>query len=225
MVAVCGSETKSMFPPLILIETIHHLFCFVTRSPTEYYQECAYVPGHEAKTRGKVPVIQEVEVMEGTALVFDNVELVHRVKMLKNKVGDQQRRYRSFLAFFIVDPEKPIKSTREHPSLKKESFVNAIIKHTPISSKDIAMLICDYAVCGYTLEEAKEMRERNIECRKKPLTKGKWGEHSFGNGGDRIWYGNGKLLPPNGAAHDEVSYLDEVRWISTTNSGLSTSSS
>ncbi len=137
----------------------------------------------------------EVEVHQGTALVFDNVQLVHRVRMLKNKAGDQQKRYRSFLAFFIVDPYKPIASTRDHPSLRREWFIRTIIEHTAINTEDIAALICDFASSGYTLEEAKELRELNIECRKRPSTKGRWGEIMFGNSGDRIWFKNGQSVP------------------------------
>ena len=166
------------------------------------------------------PIDYEVKVSEGTAVAFDNEGLVHRVRMLKNKKGDDKPRYRSFLAFFIIDPTKPIRSTRDCPTLRKEDFVTTILKHTMIESEDVATLICDYGACGYTLSEAKALRKLNIECRKKPSTKGTagaWGAYNFGNSGDRIWFENGKAYP------QEHKYYDEVRWINTTQSELHTS--
>ena len=150
-------------------------------------------------------------------MVFDNVQLVHRVRMLKNKLGDQQKRYRSFLAFFIVDPEKPIKSTRDHPSLKQEIFIELIIKHSAIDVVALAVLICEYAPCGYTLSEAKKVRELNIECRKNPSTKGKWAQCMFGNSGDRIWFGNGTKCP-DGTGGCNPEEMDSEFWVTTTES-------
>ena len=97
------------------------------------------------------------------------------------------------------------------------------MKHTPIDSEDIAALICEYSSSGYTLEEAKKLRELNIACRKKPSTKGKWGECSWGNSGDCIWFGNGKVLPPKDLKDlgTELEGMHEVNcWLSTTDSAL-----
>ena len=167
------------------------------------------------------PVVHDTDIEEGTAIVFDNVKLVHRVRMLKNKIGDEQKRYRSFLAFFIVDPENPINSTKTYPSLKKEKYVNFIMENTLIDSKDIASLICEYASCGYTLNEAMEIRKLNIEVRKKPQCKGKWATYHFGNCGEQFWFKHGKAHP-----HFEgVSFWDSLCWMDSTTSHLSHTSS
>ena len=49
----------------------------------------------------------DAETSEGLALVFSN-EIPHRVRMIKNKVGDGKKRRRGMLNFFIVDPKKPL---------------------------------------------------------------------------------------------------------------------
>ena len=171
------------------------------RGPDDQDMEM-YPEFHDFEQDGPLPkIIEEVEVNEGTAVVFDNVNLVHRVRMLKNKGKDEKKRYRAFLAFFIVDPMNPIESTRNHPSLKKDKFIEAIIKYSPIESTDIASLICELALSGYTLEEAKEMRELNIECRKNPSTRGKWAGCHFGNHGETFWFKHGKAHSPQWSEH------------------------
>ena len=162
-------------------------------------------------------MVYEAEINEGTAIVFDNVNLVHRVRMLKNKVNDGKKRYRSFLAFFIVDPKKRIKSTKDISTLRKEEYIDIIIKCSDIKTKDVAKLICDYGACGYTLDEAKNLRKLNIEVRKKPDTKGKFGSYHFGNCGDQIWFTHGKSHP---FEHDCVHDQDEIGWATTTVSEL-----
>ena len=86
---------------------------------------------HEGLTfRSFLETDQYADVGEGTAIVFDNERLVHRVKMLKNRVGDGQRRHRSFLAFFVVDPRKPTTiSTRHYPSLRRRDYAQLVITH------------------------------------------------------------------------------------------------
>ena len=116
--------------------------------------------------------------------------------MLKNKGNDQKTRCRAFLAFFIVDPKKPIKSTRDYPSLKRDDFIRTLIRCTVIESIDIATLICELAACGYTLKEAKAIRGVNIEYSKNPSTRGKWAETDTNHGwGKRFWIRNGKGNP------------------------------
>ena len=120
---------------------------------------------------------QYADVGEGTAVVFDNERLVHRVKMLKNKIGDGQRRHRSFLAFFIVDPSKPTRiSTKHYPSLRRKDYAQLLIGYgcaeCPLS---IAMQICEFAVCGMTRDEAEQLREKDIATRKNKKSKGKFG--------------------------------------------------
>ena len=141
------------------------------------------------------PIEHEVKVDEGTVIVFDNVQLVHRVRMLKNKASDQIKRHRSFLAFFIVDPGNPIESTRKHPSLMRDVFVQKLLKYTPIESADIVSMICDFASCGYTLEEAKQIRDVNIEFKKNPLTRGNLAYCHHGNYGENFWFSHGKVYP------------------------------
>merc|ERR1712154_58390 len=157
------------------------------------------------------PIVHEAEINEGTAVVFDNKNLVHRVRMLKNKMGDKQTRYRAFLAFFIVDPKKPIKSTKYITSLKKEQYIEVLMKYTMISSIDVASLICEYGACGYTLKEAQELRKLNISVRKKPTTKGKWATYFFGNSGERMWFKHGKANP-----YEYDLCTDEIYWVNTT---------
>eukprot|EP01083_Nonionella_stella_P090662 253289_1 len=159
-------------------------------------------------------VVHEAQIKQGTAVVFDNVHLVHRVRLLKNKIGDKQTRYRSFLAFFIVDPDKRIKSTKDVASCKREEFTSLIMKNTVIETEAIASLICEYGACGYTLSQAQNIRKMNIEVRKKPVSKGKWATMHFGNCGDQIWFGNGKVYPT------EHLYYDDVNWQETTHSEL-----
>ena len=119
--------------------------------------------------------------------------------MLQNKVDDKKKRYGSSLAFFIVDPEKKIKSTKD------------------ISSKDVAILVCDYGACGYTFDEAKELRKLNIDVRKKPDGKGKFGGYHFGNCGDQIWFTHGKAHPHES---DTIRDPSEIEWVTTTVSEL-----
>ncbi len=80
--------------------------------------------------------------------------------MLTNKIGDNNKRYRAFLAFFIIDTEKETNiSTKCYSTLKREEYANIIIeygyKKCPFV---IAMKICEYRQCGFTFEEAKNMR-------------------------------------------------------------------
>ena len=152
-------------------------------------------------------VAEEIDINEGTMIVFNNINLVHRVRMLKNKINDNEKRYRSFLAFFIVDPEKPIKSTKDIPSLKRQYFIEFITENTLINSKDIAKIICEYESCGYTLEQAKEIRKLDIEIRQNE--NGEWGGRNYGNSGERIWFKKG-----------EIDIDDEDYYVVATNSDL-----
>ena len=73
---------------------------------------------------------------KGTAIVFDNTMLVHRVRMLKNLINDKKIRKRGFLAFFIVDPSKKIVSTKDFPSLTRNVHrknLKSAVKHMVIN--------------------------------------------------------------------------------------------
>ena len=80
----------------------------------------------DGKDRNWATACQTVPVGKGTAVVFDNMTVAHRFRRLKNISNDGSTQNRSFLAFFIVDPKKPIKSTRDIPSLKREYFADFI---------------------------------------------------------------------------------------------------
>lgn len=166
--------------------------------------------------KGRIDFVHEAKITEGTAIVFDNVNLVHRVRMLRNKMKDGNKRYRSFLAFFIVDPEKEIKSTKNISTLRKQDYIDILMENTMIISRDIAILICDYCRCGYTLNEAKEIRKLNIEVRKKPDLKGKFACYRFGNSGDQIWFKDGKIHPY--LDYDRYGDMDRdnFEWVSST---------
>ncbi len=131
--------------------------------------------------------------------------------MIKNKIGDNQKRYRSFLAFFIIDTDKKTNiSTDIYPSLKREDYASIIIEYgcneIPF---DIAMIISEYGVCGMTLNEAKDLREKDIEIRKNTETKGKFGVCWGNEGMIKTWYKHGQLTN---------KYVND--WESTTNSGF-----
>ena len=195
-----------------------YIYIFLCRGPQKDYAEYALPAAcYDDDLMGQIDLVYEAEIGEGTAVVFDNVNLVHRVRMLKNKMSDKQKRYRSFLAFFIVDPDKEIKSTKDISTLRKEEYINVLMKDTIINSKDIAILICDYAACGYTLDEAKSLRKLNIDVRKKPDGKGKFGGYHFGNCGDQIWFTHGKAHPHES---DTVRDPSEIEWVTTTVSEL-----
>ena len=137
---------------------------------------------------------ERCQINEGTAIVFKNVDTVHRVTMLKNKINDNQTRYRSYLAFFIIDPNERIISTQDICSLKREFYINLIsecLKEYMITL-DVSSLICEYGNCGYTLDEAKSMREKDIEIRKKSFTKGRFG-YIWGHNGEIFWFKMGKM--------------------------------
>eukprot|EP01084_Bolivina_argentea_P184795 318733_1 len=154
-------------------------------------------------------------INEGTAVVFDNERLVHRVKMLKNLVKDNEKRYRSFVAFFIVDPSiRSDITTGKYVTLKREEYAKIICEYGCNKlSMDIAMIICEYGCCGMTLKEAKEMRKKDIEIRKNSKTKGKWGVMHYGNSGHyKQWYKNGEANPYERGEPDS--------WEETTNSAF-----
>eukprot|EP01084_Bolivina_argentea_P227837 384880_1 len=144
-----------------------------------------------------------LEIDEGTAVVFDNVDMVHRVTMVKNKFYGKSR-YRSFLAFFIVDPTQPIISTKDVSSLKRNDYISVISMCTDIQIYEILNLICEYGNCGYTLLQAQEMREKDIEVRANTLSKGRFG-YVWGNNGEIFFLKMGKMNPWH---HDDL-VIDE----------------
>eukprot|EP01084_Bolivina_argentea_P187004 322218_1 len=129
---------------------------------------------------------------EGTAIVFDNNMFAHRVRMLKNESNNSMKPLqRSFLAFFIIDPEQTkeinIKTTRDIGTMKREKYLK-ILKDILQQSyglnyveMDIIFLICDYGDCGITLQKAKKIRSEFIDIKKGAHTK--FGEVTFGNCG------------------------------------------
>ena len=137
-------------------------------------------------------------VEEGTAVVFDNRLVAHRFKMLGNRVGDGVDRHRTLVAFFVVDPEKetPV-STLRYPSLRRSDFVDVLTRCAGMP-KVVAVLVCEYARCGMSLQEAKAIRRRGIDFRQNAHTKGGWaemdhadslcGEHKYGGCIDVSWH-------------------------------------
>jgi len=201
----------------------------------------------------------EIEIGEGSAIVFENTGMAHRVRVLSNRVGDGQSRWRSFLAFFIIDPcpmeklkgmgeekvdgdgdevkmsDKPVISVgdmatyREYPSLCIEEYapiVNGVMCGYSISGKegsmDVALLICEYADCGYTLKAAKIFRNEAIAIKKG--NKGAFGAHMYGNCGDYKFYQMGQALKYNVNMHGfneesfEIQQLEEG-FVTSTDSG------
>eukprot|EP01084_Bolivina_argentea_P274000 466865_1 len=131
-----------------------------------------------------------VSLMEGSCVVFDNFELVHKVQTLKN-ISDKIQHIRSFLAFFVVDPNKPIKSTKDIYTLKREDYVLIVHDITNLDM-NISILICEYAKLGMTLGEAKKFRNDIIDLKMK--TEGKFNYVHFGNWGNYIYLPMNKLL-------------------------------
>eukprot|EP01084_Bolivina_argentea_P033283 61585_1 len=132
--------------------------------------------------------------------------------MIKNKMNDGKIRYRSFLSFFIIDPLKKTNiTTNIYSTLKREDYAAIIIKYgCNECPMDIAINICEFGLLGLTLNEAKEIREKDIEIRKNTYAKGKWGI-CWGNGGvSKTWYDNGEAN----------AYAMAMEWESTTHSEL-----
>ena len=88
---------------------------------------------------------------------------------------------------YIVDPKKHIRSSKDTPPPIRSDYVDAITKSTVISSSDIAMLICDFAECGYTLAQ--------VDCRKNIDTKGRWADVHCEGYGVQMWFPNGRAYP------------------------------
>ena len=148
----------------------------------------------------KVHDIYTLILGKHSAVVFDNQQLVHRLRMLKNPINDGKVRRRGFLAFFIVDPEKQdsVMDTRQIPSLKRSFYSNIIYKSIEMYSDkinitlsrattcmkmhvgmDIINIIAEYAGLGITLEQAKTFREQIISLKQE--TKGRFGTIHYGN--------------------------------------------
>ncbi|ETO36741.1 hypothetical protein RFI_00321 [Reticulomyxa filosa] len=157
-----------------------------------------------------------------SAMVFDNTAVAHRVRLLKNLSNNVCNR--GFLAFFIVDPKKPIFSYRDNPTFVREHYI-ALIDHILVSiatkSEDensgnqfiryveIAKIICEFANMGYRLKEAKKFRQQSIEI--KSNNKSTWGSTCYGNSGETKFYA---------MRHSHFTGDDEIRFNrSTTDSG------
>eukprot|EP01084_Bolivina_argentea_P138034 243101_1 len=185
------------------------------------------IPGQLSDFNEKYLCYKEVSLGKGKAIVFDNDELVHRLRMLKN-LTDLKNQSKSFLAFFIVDPEKPINSTKTYPSLKREYFVRLLgkllLKYR--IGLDICALICVYGNNGMTLEFAKKFRQHSIHLKKQ--MKGKFGHICFGNAGQNVYFPQGKMVPfmisePYGTY--ECNYVASNQFVPTTHSELAQSQS
>ncbi|ETO18465.1 hypothetical protein RFI_18801, partial [Reticulomyxa filosa] len=106
---------------------------------------------------------------------------------------------RGFLAFFIVDPKKPIFSYRDTPTFIREHYITTI-DHTlesiignsddnkSVQYTEIAMEICEFAGLGYRLKEAKKFRQESIAL--KSNNKSQWGTTHYGNSGETKFYPN-----------------------------------
>ena len=78
-----------------------------------------------------ISTIETKNLNKHSAIVFDNTNIVHRVRMLKNcQFKDKKVRKRGFLAFFIVDPEKQdqVMDTKQIKSLKRDEYIKAIYR-------------------------------------------------------------------------------------------------
>ena len=122
--------------------------------------------------------------------MWDNTQLVHRVRMLKNVQKDKKIRKKGFLAFFVIDPQNQLEHTTKNTSLKREDLLGVL--HEVLGHMDVCELIAEFASLGVTLEEAKRRRREYIAVKKH--TKGKFGEISFGNCGQMYYFPHAKAM-------------------------------
>jgi len=120
----------------------------------------------------------EIDIMDGSAVVFSNT-LPHRFKQLINVTNTALTR--TFLNFFIVDPNKPIECERGKQDywqlLKSMKLKNIIIGNV---LKFISPLKYD------PNEVAKEKRKKVREGMKTEVSG--WGFSHYGNSGDLEFY-------------------------------------
>jgi hypothetical protein len=104
----------------------------------------------------------ELDVKQGSAVVFSNM-MPHRFRKIENNTFEEKRR--TFLNFFVVDPSRPLTSTREVPST---SLMVRALRDLP---KPIAKHILSYLPSVWT--EAKKFRKSAREAMK--TEKSGWG--------------------------------------------------
>ncbi len=132
---------------------------------------------------------------EGTAVVFDNTQIVHRVRMIKNKMNDKKTRYRSFIRetypnlkqeyymYLVYDQIKILRYVAinnliifqiKYPiySLSKYIycyhiylFCITLLNFSGKKSLELCKLICEFGNCGLTESDAIELRKLGIELR------------------------------------------------------------
>ena len=135
-----------------------------------------------------------------SAIVFDNIGLIHRNKMMRNNtINDKKVRKRGFLAFFIIDPrvENNVIDTRQIGTLKRHEYIKILDKSIKKCIKthefgiDLIRLVVEYGNIGMTLEEAKKYRNDMIGLKQE--VKGRWGSHHYGNYGYEFYFPMGNL--------------------------------
>lgn len=77
----------------------------------------------------------DASVKEGAAIVFGNT-IPHRFRMIKNSTAEHRRR--TFINFFIVDPNKPLPSTKTIPST---DFLKVVLTHYASKTLKISLPI------------------------------------------------------------------------------------
>ena len=115
----------------------------------------------------------DLEVKQGSAVVFSNT-IPHRFRKITNSTSEEKRR--TFLNFFIVDPNRPLVSTKKIPS----GSVLAILlskmfeKHNMIVPKPILGHILSYIPATWSsIVESKRFRKKARDSMK--VDKSGWG--------------------------------------------------
>jgi len=150
--------------------------------PQEYYQ----------RNTGEQHEI-EVNAQEGTALVFQNT-IPHRVRMLKNSVGDGKTRKRGILTFFLVDDNHwdDIPATDETGCLNRDKIAAALSLVFDDVLIDTIISYSPFADDFMTYEEAIQFR--NVSINQQIKNTDKWGSICFGNAGETHFFKHSDMV-------------------------------
>jgi len=123
-----------------------------------------------------------ITVNQGSAVVFSNV-LPHRFTKIINNGTMEQRR--TFLNFFVIDPTKPLLSTKSVPAsdlvAKSISYYVSRNLKTKIPHPIVRHILSYVPELWPSMEEAKQFRKNARESMK--TNKSGWGWINWGNCG------------------------------------------
>jgi len=165
----------------------------LARGPTESY-------ARHAEGMDGYPTTRELPIHEGRAVVFGN-ELPHRFRALSN-LGDKTAK-RTFLTFFVVDPNQRIPSTADMQIILPIRMQQVVISAV---RKTYNLELPEYVVDEIgefrgnhpkTLEEAKLKREEFRAAIREDKTG--FIEVGYGNSGDTVYI-------PQYETHDRLSW-------------------